>query len=84
MEKIVIMCRSISYAQRGERLLERSNISASIVKAPQSVTSEGCSYGLRVGEKNKGKAIVILKNSGIRIGRIFKLESDGSFVEVEQ
>lgn len=84
MDRFVIMCRSISYAQRGERLLGRNNIGSYIVKAPQHITSEGCSYGLRVGEKNWDKALTVLKNAGIRVGKIFRINSDGSYTEVER
>ncbi len=84
MDKYVIMCRSVSYAQRGERLLGRNNIGSYIVKAPQHVTSEGCSYGLRVGEKNWYKAFIILKNAGIRVGKVFRINCDGSYTEVGQ
>lgn len=82
MEKYVIMCRTISYAQRGERILGRNNIASYIVKAPQHLTSEGCSYGLRVGERSRDKAVVILRNSGIRLGKIFRVGSDGTYTEV--
>ncbi len=84
VDRFVIMCRSISYAQRGERILAGNNIGSYIIKAPQQVTSEGCSYGLKVGEKNRDKSIAILKNSGIRIGKVFRINSDGSYSEVGQ
>ena len=84
MDRFVIMCRSISYAQRGERLLGRYNIGSYIVKVPQHISPEGCSYGLRVGEKNRDKALVILKNAGIRLGKVFRINSDGSYTEAGQ
>ena len=35
MMQYLIMCRSMTYAQRSAALLERSGISAKVVKAPQ-------------------------------------------------
>ena len=83
MENYIIMCRSITYAQRGQRLLERSGISAYINKAPQNVSLEGCSYGIRIMRKNLFKALEILHKGGVKTGRVFKLELDGSFREIE-
>ena len=82
MYNCVIMCRSISYAQRGERILERNSIRSYIVKTPQQLSSEGCSYGLRLRDKNKDKAVIILKNSGVRIGKVYRIDSDGIYNEV--
>ncbi len=83
MESYIIMCRSITYAQKAARLLERANIGAFLVKAPQGVTPEGCSYGLKVTPRNKRRALEIMHRAGIRSGRVYRIKSDGSAVEVE-
>lgn len=83
MNNCVIMCRSISYAQRGERILGRNSISSYIVKVPQQISDEGCSYGLRMHEKYKDKALIILKNAGVRTGKTFIVDSNGTYNEVK-
>ena len=82
MDRYVVMCRSLSYAQRGQRLLAGNNIAAYIIKAPQSVTSEGCSYGLRIKSANIARTVIILKSAGIRVGKVFGVDAGGSFTEV--
>ncbi len=82
MYKYVVMCRSLSYAQRGQRLLAGNNIVSYIIKAPQSVTLEGCSYGLRIKAADIDKSVMILKSSGIRVGKMFKVDINGSYDEV--
>ncbi len=77
------MCRSITYAQRAQRILEQSGIGAYISKAPQGLTPEGCSYGVRVFRKNAFKAMDILKKAGIKTGRVFKTDFSGEVREVE-
>ena len=77
------MCRSLTYAQRAQRLLERENIRTRISKAPQGVTPEGCSYGVRVALNNLDRALTNMKTSGIRTGRIYRLDSKGGAEEVE-
>lgn len=40
----LIMCRSLTYAQRSSQVLERAGITATVLKAPQSVSKTGCTY----------------------------------------
>ena len=44
--KVLIMCKSLTNAQRGALLLERRGISASVVKAPQNLRGNGCGYAI--------------------------------------
>lgn len=83
MDNYIIMCRSITYAQRAQRLLERVGIAAYISKAPQGLTPEGCSYGVRVSRKNAYRSMELLRRAGIRTGRVYRLESGGEAREIE-
>ena len=40
----LILCRSLTYAQRSSRVLERAGITAVVRKAPLSVSKTGCTY----------------------------------------
>ena len=40
----LIVCRSLTYAQRTAAVLERAGITARILRAPKSIAGEGCSY----------------------------------------
>ncbi len=77
------MCRSLTYAQRASRALERSGITAIITKAPKSVTGQGCNYCIRVSEKNLVNALSVLKDIGLDPTRIFVVARDGSLSEVQ-
>ena len=46
LEKHLIMCRSLTHAQRCQRFLERSGIPSALVKAPLPLTRTGCGYAL--------------------------------------
>lgn len=78
----IIMCRSLTYAQRASRLLERSGIYAGLTKAPQGVTPEGCTFGVRIAAKNLTRALGILKTAGINTGKIFEIRENGEIREV--
>ena len=83
MENYIIMCRSITYAQRSQKLLERAGIAANISKAPHGVTPEGCSYGVRVSRGKVARAMTILRTAGIKTGKVFLLGAGGEAREVE-
>ena len=78
----LIICRSLTYAQRTAKSLERAGISAIVSKTPQSIASDGCGYCVKVSEKRLPDALVTLKNEDLTPGRIFILFQDGHFSEV--
>ena len=76
------MCRSLTYAQRASRLLERSGITAVVSKIPKSAAGSGCNYWIKVSEKRLASALEILNTSGLGPSRIFVMSHDGSVSEV--
>ena len=82
MQQYIIMCRSLTYAQKAGRVLERAGIYSSITKAPQGVTPEGCTYGLKVRETHFREALSLVRAAGIRTGKLYVLRPDGSAGEV--
>ena len=77
----LIMFRSLTYAQRASRSLQRNGIPADITKAPQGTTDRGCTYCLRVAEGRLYAALSALQRDGIDHGRILRL-SNGEYREV--
>ena len=78
----IIMCRSLTYAQRAVRVLERVGIIASIARAPQGISSQGCAYSVKMSERRLSEALGIIKNAGLNPGRVYKLDSNGTTSEV--
>ena len=76
------MCRSLTYAQRASRALERIGISAIITKAPKSATGQGCSYCVKVSEKNLTRSIATLGDAGLGPTKVFLVTGSGSVSEV--
>lgn len=79
---VLIMFRSLTYAQRGARALERSGISASLTKAPLETTDRGCTYCVRVSEQTLPAALRALERQGIARGRIMRSIDDGGYREL--
>ena len=83
MQYSLILCRSLTYAQRAARTLERDGITATVRKAPQGASDRGCTYALKLRSSVLSRAVMLLKNAGIPVGKLFHIDEDGSLREVE-
>lgn len=81
MTQYLIMCRSLTYAQRSARLLERAGITATVVKAPQGLTTGGCGYAVSLF-KRFDESVAILKRNNLISGKLFKRTAQGEYTEV--
>ena len=79
--KYLIMCKSLTTAQRGALLLERRGISASVVKAPQHLRGRGCGYALSL-YRNLEEAVMTLQNARLLTGKIYCRLDNGEYQEV--
>lgn len=77
----LIMCRSLTYAQRSASMLERGGITASVVKAPQGLSTSGCGYAVSLYNKFN-EAVSILRKNNMINGKMFKKQADGDYQEV--
>lgn len=79
----LIVCRSLTYAQRTAVALERAAITAHVMRSPKSIAGEGCSHSVKISQRNLAEALVVLKRVGLSPSRVYINESDGSYKEVE-
>jgi len=77
----LLMCRSLTYAQRTAKILSRAGIGASVMRAPKSVSTHGCGYCAVVSEKNGARALKILNDAGMRPEKIYRRAPNGSLEE---
>lgn len=82
MQRYLIMCRSLTYAQRAAQTLERAGITATVTRAPQSLTVNGCGYCVQVSENRFHASTGVLSRANVPYGRLYKVEPDGRYVEV--
>ena len=78
----LIMCRSLTYAQRTVRVLERGGISGHMMRAPKMITKEGCTYCVKISEQKLTDALKLLHREGIYPKQVFLQSSEGSYSEV--
>lgn len=78
----LIMCRSLTYAQRTAALLEHGGITAGVVKAPRGLSKSGCGYAVSI-YRHLDEARNIIKNNNMANGKIFERMDDGEFKEIK-
>lgn len=78
----LLICKSLTYAQRAAKALERAGITAIVTKVPQIISSDGCGYCVKVSAKHISNALVALKNAELYPLKIFVLYADGNMGEV--
>jgi rhodanese-related sulfurtransferase len=78
----LLICRSLTYAQRAAKALEHAGITAIVTKVPQHISSDGCGYCVKVSSKYFSNALVVLQNAGLYPLKIYVLYADGNYGEV--
>ena len=81
MEYYLILARSVTYAQRMQRVLERAGIRCQIYRAPRDLTDRGCAYVLRLPVPDLARALPALHRASLDPVRIF-LQQHGIYQEV--
>ena len=78
----LIVCRSLTYAQRTAAVLERVGIAARLMRSPRIIAGEGCGYSVKIAERNLALALTTLARQGLSPKRVFLQTGDGSYREV--
>ena len=70
---ILILCRSLTSAQKAARVLQNSGIFAAVTKAPQSARHDGCGYGVKIAERHSEMALELLGKAGVSVRGVIDL-----------
>lgn len=81
MTQHLIMCRSLTHAQRSARLLERAGITATVYKAPAELSRAGCGYAVSIYRRVDEALRLLDKNNMIK-GKIYRRRQDGAYEEL--
>lgn len=71
--EITIVLRSVTYAEKGRKVLASEGIQARIIKPSPSVTGKGCGYGIAVAAPLADAAVGILKDNRIPIVKLARV-----------
>ena len=79
----LLMFRSLTYAQRGARTLERAGVTGTVTRLPRAAGGGGCTYGVIVSPRNLRPALEALRKAGTPPQKIWERDGDGSLREVD-
>ena len=68
----ILMCRSLTQAQRAARALQRTGMFAAVTKAPQSANPGGCTYGVKIAQRNLTAALAQLEQADIQVQKVLE------------
>lgn len=77
----LITSRSLTQAQKAAKILEKHGITATVVKAPQGLSTRGCAYAVSI-YRRFNEAVEILKKNNLLTGKLFVKTEQGEFKEV--
>jgi len=78
----LIICRSLTYAQRTALVLEQAGITGRVLRSPKSVAGEGCSHAVKISERSLSPALTVLAREGLSPRRVFVATAGGTYSEV--
>lgn len=78
----LIVCRSLTQAQQTRLSLNRAGIVVQLLRSPGTILRDGCSYCVKLSEKNLAEALKVLSQTNFSPRRIFLQEGNGSYQEV--
>lgn len=78
----LIICRSLTYAQRTAAALGRAGITAHIFRTPRQIAGEGCSHCVKIRQWDLEDALAVLRRADLTPKRVLLTENGGGYQEV--
>lgn len=83
MRYYYITFRSVTFAQRAEKLLNQRGIRVSILRTPRWMEEQGCGYALKVWTNQISSVVEELRESKIQLRKVYAQGEDGQMEEVK-
>ncbi len=74
MKMDCITFRSITPAQRAQRVLQRSGMEVVLQRTPRRMEERGCGYCLRLRHEDLQRAAVLLRQNGVGFQKLYSAE----------
>lgn len=82
MKTYFITFRSITFAQRGERLLRQGGVDCVLQRTPKWMEQRGCGYCLRIRPDDALHALELLKRGNAAYSKLFAQTETGRTEEL--
>ena len=82
MKTYFVTFRSVTFAQRAERLLQKQNLRAGVMRTPRWMEEQGCGYALKLWTQDISAVVVLLRENQILLRRVYRQQEDGNLEEI--
>ena len=82
MSYYYITFRSVTFAQRGERVLQAGRIRCTLQRTPRWMEEQGCGYCLRLWTRELTPAVELLVREGGPFRKLYVQKAQGQLEEV--
>ena len=83
MRKCLITFRSVTPAQKAERILKSAGLNSVIVRTPKWMEEQGCGYSLQVYQKQLQHCVDILRRNRIPYRKVYLSTDNGTMEAIE-
>ena len=77
-----ITFRSVTPAQRGQRILQQAGIEAALLRTPKWMEERGCGYCLRLRQEDTERALTLLRQGKLGFSKVYA-GTDGGAEELK-
>ena len=74
--------RSVTHAQRAEKLLNGKEFRCTLQRTPRWMEQQGCGYALRLWTKLPEEAVALVRSQGIPMRRLYVQGMNGELEEL--
>lgn len=78
-----ITFRSVTFAQRGERVLRQAGVSCQLLRTPRWMEEQGCGYCLILPVKEVQRAVSLLRGQQVPYRKVYQRLDGGTIEETE-
>ena len=82
MKYCLITFRSVTPAQRGERVLQKAGIACSVARTPKWMEQQGCGYSLKVQTHQAAESARLLREEKVEFRKVYLLRESGKGEEL--
>ena len=82
MSGYCITFRSITFAQRGERMLHAGGVACSLQRTPKWMEEQGCGYCLRLSRHQLAEGVRLLRIGKVPFRKVYSLDAGDTPQEV--
>lgn len=79
----LILCKSLTDAQKMAQTLERAGIGAWLSRTPASISPSGCSYSVKIARQEKERAAAVIRTFGLPYLNVYVGMAGQEYQEVE-